>query len=104
MEPQKWADFCITGVKYHPPRTPITEVLVWDDTGPSLSNPRYVSRQAVVDALSRGATCVTAFVGSDGRYYRGEDVRVVVTPHGRFIRTDRDHTLVDNLNNLPEYA
>lgn len=100
----KWADYCITGVKYHPRRTAINEVLVWDDMGPNLANARYVPRQAVVDALDGGATCVTAFVGTDGKYYRGQDVRVLNTTHGRFIRTDRDHILTDNLNRLPEYA
>lgn len=69
-----------------------------------MSNPRRVVRQTVVDALDRGATCVTAFVGSDGTFHRGEDVRVVNTPTGRFIRTDRDRILADNLDNLPEYV
>lgn len=101
---EKWADYCITGVKYHPRRSAINEVLVWDDTGLSLSNARKVSRQAVVDALGRGATCVTAFVGADGKYYRGQDVRVLNTVYGQFIRTDRDRILADNLNKLPEYA
>ena len=100
---QKWADYCITGVKYHPRRTAINEVLLWDDTGAGINNARHVTRQAVVDALDRGATCVTAFMGTDGRYYRGEDVRVVNTPFGRFIRTDRNNILADNLDRLPEY-
>jgi hypothetical protein len=91
MEARKWADYAIT------------EVEIRNDNGAGLGAPRRVTRQAIVDALDRGETCVTAFRTADGNFHRGEDVRVVNTTHGRFIRTDRDNILADNLNKLPEY-
>jgi Protein of unknown function (DUF3892) len=104
MAATKWADYAITAVKYHPFRTAITEVEIRNDNGTSLGPSRRVTRQAVVDALGRGESAVTAFLGQDGSFHRGENVRVLNTTHGRFLRTDRDHILADNLNNLPEYA
>jgi hypothetical protein len=104
MEASKWADFTITAVKYHPRRTAIAEVEIRSDNGAQLGAPQRASRQAVIDVIDRGQTCVTAFRTADGKFHRGEDVRVVNTPHGRFIRTDRDGILADNLNNLPEYS
>jgi hypothetical protein len=100
---EKWADFCITGVRYHPPRTAIREVEIRDDNGSGLSAPRRVTREAVVDAIDRGSTFVTAYRGPTGQFQRGEDVRVVDLPPGRYIRTDRNRVQRDNLDNLPEY-
>jgi hypothetical protein len=69
----------------------------WGDT------PQRVARQDVVSAILRGTTFVTAYL-RDGKWKKGEDVRVV-TVHGvRLIRTDNNSTKADNLGALPEYA
>jgi len=104
MEESKWANFVITAVKYHPRRTAITEVEIRADNGAHLGPPQRATRQSVIDAIDRGQTFVTAYRQPDGNFRRGEDVRVVNTPHGRFIRTDRDNILADNISKLPEYA
>ena len=99
----KWADFVISKVKYNRDHTHIVEVEVRTDTGESISNdPRRIVRQEVVSAILRGATFVTAYV-RDGKWQRGEDVRVVTIHGERYIRTDNNSIRADNLGALPEY-
>lgn len=100
----KWADFVITMVKYNRDHTQIAEVEVRADRGESISNdPKRTSRQDVVSAILRGTTFVTAYL-RDGKWRRGEDVRVVMVQGVRHIRTDNNSIKADNLGALPEYA
>lgn len=100
----KWADFVIAKVKYNRDHTQIVEVETRSDTGESISNDaRRVSRPDVVAAILRGTTFVTAYM-RDGKWQKGEDVRVVTIHGERFIRTDSNSGRADNLGNLPEYV
>lgn len=99
----KWADFVIAKVKYNRDHTQIMEVEVRADTGESISSdPRRMDRQEVVSAIQRGTTFVTAYI-RDGKWQKGEDVRVVTIHGERFIRTDNNSLKADNLGALPEY-
>jgi hypothetical protein len=99
----KWADFVVTKVKYNRDHTQIVEVEVRTDTGESIANdPRRTVRQEVVSAILRGTTFVTAYL-RDGKWQKGEDVRVVTIHGERFIRTDSNSVKADNLGALPEY-
>lgn len=100
----KWADFVVSKVKYNHDHTQIAEVEVRADTGESISSdPRRTSRQDVVSAILRGTTFVTAYL-RDGKWRKGEDVRVVTIQGVRHIRTDTNSIKADNLGALPEYA
>lgn len=100
----KWADFCITRVKYGRDRTSIVEVEVKQDLGDSLGAPQKFSRQVVVDAIRlRETTFVTAPI-KDGKHVRGADVDVVEIHGGLFLRTDGNAIKSDNLGQLPEYG
>lgn len=99
----KWADFCITRVKYGRDRAAIVEVEAKPDLGESLGTPQRFSRRAVVEAiLLRRASWVTAPV-RDGKHVRGADVDVVEIHGQHFLRTDRNAIKSDNLGQLPEY-
>lgn len=100
---EKWADFVTTRVKYNRDHTQIVEVEVRRDMGDSISSePRRVFRQDVVSAIRQGTTFVTSYL-RDGRWQKGEDVRIVPIQGERFIRTDSNSVRADNLGALPEY-
>ena len=98
----KWADYCITAVRYHEPRTAILEVEIRPDTGTQLGATQRVSRAAVVNAIRTGTTFVTAYM-RNGQWFRGEDVRIFQIHGEEYLRTDRDYTRADNLGSLPQY-
>ena len=99
----KWADFCVTRVKYASDRTAIVEVEARPDLGDSLGTAEKVSRQTVVTAiLNRGTTFVTTPVKND-KYVRGATVNVVEIRGEQYLRTNRDAIRADNLGELPEY-
>jgi hypothetical protein len=98
----KWADFVITRVKYDATHSRIVEVEMRPDTGDAIGEARRESRQAVVNAILRGVTFVTAY-RRDNTWHRGEDVRVIAIHGERFLRTDNNSIKADNLGSLPEY-
>jgi hypothetical protein len=71
--------------------------------GDSIGEPRRVSRQEVVNAISSGTTFVTAYL-RESKWQKGEDVRIVTIHGERFIRTDSNSVRADNLGSLPEYV
>ncbi len=99
----KWADYLIVRVKYNHEHTHLVEVEVHQDLGDSTGAAQKVSRQDVVLAIQRGTTFVTAYT-RDGKWQKGEDVRIVTINSERYIRTDNNSVRADNLGNLPEYA
>jgi hypothetical protein len=99
----KWADFVITKVRYNREHTQIVEVEVRVDSGETISGEaRRMLRQDVVTAIRGGTTFSTAYL-RDGKWQKGEDVRVVTINGDRFIRTDNNSITADNLGSLPEY-
>ena len=99
----KWADFCITRVKYASDRTAIVEVEARRDLGDSLGTAERVSRTTVISAiLDRGTKFVTAPIKND-KYVRGATVNVVEIRGEQYLRTNRDAIRADNLGELPEY-
>jgi hypothetical protein len=100
----KWADFVITKVKYNIDHSHIVGAEIRADTGEAISSDyRRVLRQEVISLMLGGRSFVTAYM-QDGKWRKGEDVRVV-TIHGEsFIRTDENSTKKDNLGSLPEYV
>jgi hypothetical protein len=98
----KWSDYIIVAVRYTSTRTHIDSVEVRPDNDVSLGAPSIWSRSQVVTAIENGYTFVTAFL-ADGRWYQGEDVRIVYIAGSKYIRTDRNSRASDNLENLPEF-
>jgi len=72
------------------------------DNGESLEVPQEFTRQTVVKAINDdGITFVTAFKSNDGQWRKGEDVFIVHIHGVAYIKTKRDSTTRNNLDNLP---
>lgn len=98
----KWADFGIFKVRYNADRTAIAEVEVRPDQGEGFGDVQRVARQGIVAAIEQGTTFVTV-TSRDGKFHKGEDVRVIVVQNVKYIRSDRNAVRGDNLGQLPEY-
>jgi hypothetical protein len=99
----KWADYCISGVRYNNGNIHIdrVEVRMHDDIKNTMSIPRQLSRADVVKLLGQGKTFVTIVKRGDG-WYQGAAVNIqaVVTD---YIKTTADKSSADNLENLPTF-
>jgi hypothetical protein len=99
----KWADFGVFRVKYHPDRSAIAELELQADPGETFGSLQKASRLAVVGAIGRGRTFVTVYF-RNGRWTKGEEVRVLMIRGQKFIRTDGVLVKADELGQLPEYS
>ena len=99
----KWADYCISAVRYNSEHTHIVKVNACDDKGDSLGSSSEWARTQVVSTLEAGKTFVTIYKGEDGKYKKGEDVRIIPFNGVKYIRTDANSKAADNLGNLPEF-
>ncbi|ODM73114.1 DUF3892 domain-containing protein [Bradyrhizobium elkanii] len=100
----KWADYVITAVRFNDKHTHIDRVRAWKDNGESLETVQEFTRQTIVKAINDdGITFVTAFKTTDGKWRKGEDVFVIHIHNVAYIKTKRDNTTRDNLDNLPEF-
>lgn len=98
----KWADFGVSRVKYNPEHTALAEVEVREDLGESFGNPQKMARTNVVAAIERGTTFITV-TSRDGKFMKGETVRVITVRGRKYLRTDNNSAESDNLGSLPEY-
>jgi hypothetical protein len=99
----KWADYLVTGVKHDFRTGSIVEFEVRPDLGSQVGGPLRASRSWVVNAIESGVTFVTVY-SQNGKFHRGEDVRVVKIGLQKYLRTDPNGVGVDNLGSLPEVA
>ena len=98
----KWADYCISAVRYSYDDTHIDKVRVHADNGETIGAEVEHARTQVVSAIERGETFVTIYK-SNGRWKKGEDVHIIVVNRVKYIRTDTNHKAADNLGNLPRF-
>ena len=99
----KWADYGISEVRYDLAENHIVAVMCHEDTGDSIAAGVEITRATVVTRIESGKTFVTIRKNSEGKYVRGEDVRVVEIDGAKYIRTDANKTKADNLGTLPRF-
>jgi hypothetical protein len=99
----KWADYCISAVRYNPERTHIVKVKVHINSGDTIGTATEWTRSEVVAAIGAGKTFVTMTCTTDGKWNKGEDVRIIIVYGVKYIRTDANSKASDNLGNLPEF-
>lgn len=100
----KWADYGISAVSYNnKKKTHIEKVKVHEDNGDTIGASSEWSRTKVVSTIEKGKTFVTIFKTAEGKWNKGEDVRIVKVKGTKYIRTDSNKTESDNLRNLPEF-
>ena len=99
----KWADFLISAVRYSADDTHIERVRVHEDLGDKVSgSPTESLRTEVVKNIKNGKTYVTIFKSQAG-WNKGQDVHIIKVGNEEFIRTDKNQTARDNLENLPTF-
>ena len=100
----KWADYCISEVRYNPEHTHIVKVKVHVDNGDTIGQPTEWTRNEVVTTIGDNKTFVTIVRSTDGKnWHKGEDVRIITINGVRYLRTDANNKAADNLGNLPEF-
>lgn len=97
----KWADYLISAVRYNDPKTHIVAVRCHPDNGDSVGAGTEAQRTAVVAKIDAGSTFATIRKTQEGKWSRGEDVRIVVVDDTKYLRTDPNSVKADNLGNLP---
>jgi len=99
----KWADYCISAVRYNEDETHIVKVKVHTDEGDTIGNVSEWERESVVSAIERGNTFITIFKNTEGKWGKGQEVHTIKVNGKKFIRTDKNTTASDNLENLPQF-
>ena len=99
----KWADYCISAVRYNSEHTHIAKAKVHADSGDTVGGASEWTRAEVVNAIGSGKTFVTITRSSDNKWSKGEDVRTVIVNNTKYIRTDANSKASDNLGSLPEF-
>ncbi len=99
----KWADYCISEVRYNSEHTHIVKVKVRVDMGDTIGSPTEWTRSEVVSAIEERKTFVTITHSSDSNWKKGEDARIILIGGIKYLRTDVNSKPSDNLGNLPEF-
>jgi len=99
----KWADYCISAVRYNSEHSHIVRVKVHVDSGDKIGDPTEWIRSEVVSAIEARKTFLTITRSSNGNWKKGEDVRIILIGGIKYLRTDVNSKPSDNLENLPEY-
>jgi hypothetical protein len=99
----KWADYCISAVRFNDKRTHIDKVRRHPDNDTSIGAGAEVSRENVVTDLKRGTTYFTIFKDQSDKWSKGQSVYIVKINGTEFIKTVDDKTTKDNLDKLAEF-
>ena len=99
----KWADYCISKVKYNSEHTHIVKVFVHEDLGETIGNGGEWLRSQVISSLDNGRTFVTITKNSENKWVKGQEVHTIIVGGVKYIRTDKNQKASDNLENLPEF-
>ena len=99
----KWADYCISEVRYDSNNKHIDKVKVHEDKGDKMGSASEWSRAAVVTSIEDKKTFVTITKNSEGNWKKGAEVGIIHVNLKKYLRTDRDKTESDNLGKLPTF-
>ncbi|MBU0710661.1 DUF3892 domain-containing protein [bacterium] len=99
----KWADYCISAVKYDSEKKHIEKVKVHKDLGDTIEAPSEWTRTKVVETIEKGSSFITITTNDKGNWKKGEDVHIITVKGKKYLRTDNNETEEDNLGNLPEF-
>ena len=101
----KWADYLICKVRYNKEQTHIISVKYrTENNGIISSTDLEFSRQDVIQHIKDGKIFVTMYQKTpDSGWSKGKEVIIIKIDGTEYIKTDRNNTKRDNLENLPEY-
>lgn len=99
----KWADFLVCEVHHGDNPDIIKSIKVKLDFIEKISGEKLEFTKAeAIRAIKAGYTFAT-IIRNDKSNSKGSDVNIVKIDDEEYIRTDRNSTKKDNLDNLPEY-
>lgn len=99
----KWADYCISHVRYDSSKTHIEQVKIHPDLGDSLGVPSTWVRDDVLDALRNKESFCTITSGANNEWLQGAKVQITTIGGIDYIKTVKDSTEKDNLGKLPTF-
>ena len=99
----KWADYLISAVRYNDDHEKIVKVIRHEDKDSSVGTGEERTRSSVVGDLQNDITYCTIIKNNDGKWNKGAEVHIVYVNSIAFIKTDKNNTPKDNLENLPEF-
>ena len=94
-------DYGISAVRYDSARAYIAKVRVHPYSGGLVGVGAEWARSDVVAAIERRKSFETLLRGVSG-WRKGQDVQIIVVNGVKYLRTDKNSTPRDNLENLPE--
>lgn len=94
----KWADYLISHVEKNSSGV-ITRVLLHKDNDTNIDEGIVKTESEVIQLLKKGYTVMTTIWGYP-KWQKGAKVDYVKSIHGEYLRTDRDKTAKDNLDNM----
>ena len=95
------ADYGISAVRYDSARAYIAKVRVHPYSVGQVGVGTEWARSDVVAAIERGKSFQT-ILGGGSSWRKGQDVQIIVVNGVKYLRTDKNSTPRDNLENLPE--
>ncbi len=100
----KWADFLVSAKRMSNDNSKISLLKVHKDSNENYGPPFEETRSVVISNIERGNHYMTMFKNpSTGKMDKGATINVILTPSGKFLRTDKNQTSKDNLENLPDF-
>ena len=72
----KWADYCVSAVRFNSAHTHIDRVKALPDNGDNLGSAVEFTRQQVVTEIKNRVTFVTIFKGNDGKWQKGQPIYI----------------------------
>ena len=100
----KWADYGISAVRFNAEGTHIDSVKVHVDYGDGVFGAgEEWARTKVVSAIDDDEKTFVTILKKDGNWSKGQEVHTITVNGVKYIRTDKDKTAKDNLDNLPEF-
>lgn len=94
----------ISAVRFNSHRSQISHLKVHYNCVDYLTDPVIKSKTDVIGQIEGGYIFYTIYQSSDtGKLVIGSEVHVVYTNYGNYLRTDKNNTPKDNLENLPEF-
>lgn len=98
----KWADFCVSRVRYRKDRT-IDLLEVRTNTPVSLGDPKEMVREAAIRLMEDGTSFVTITQKGKNSWEKGSTIRIINIGGRKFLRIDRNPADSDNIGSLPEF-
>lgn len=94
----KWADYLISHVKRNPSGI-VTELMLHVDNGDTVTKIGVKTKDEIIILLKKGKTVYTTVWGYP-KWNKGAEVSYLSNSNGEYLRTNRNSTDKDNLDNL----